>query len=174
MIRIRAPQDFGAAIIFLVVGLAGLYFGANLSGMKASGQLGSGTMPRILSWICLGFSALMLYRALRIDRPDAEIVPWRALASVTAAVIVFGFLIERVGYLPTAMATPMIAALGLAGMRWRELPWWPSCWVLAHTAVRHHPGAAAQNLVGGDLMDILSNLGLGLSTAFTPITLPCV
>lgn len=120
MIRIRAPQDFGAAIIFLVVGLAGLYFGANLSGMKASGQLGSGTMPRILSWICIGFSALMLYRALRIDGPHAETVPWRALAAVTAAVIVFGFLIERVGYLPTAMATPMIAALGLAGMRWRE------------------------------------------------------
>ncbi len=120
MIRIRAPQDFGAAVIFLVVGLAGLYFGANLPGIKASGQLGSGTMPRILSWICLGFSALMLYRALRFDGPHAEIVPWRALASVTAAVIVFGFLIERVGYLPTAMATPMIAALGLAGMRWRE------------------------------------------------------
>ncbi|ANY84077.1 hypothetical protein BB934_38115 (plasmid) [Microvirga ossetica] len=120
MIRIRAPQDLGAGIIFLGVGFAGLYLGANLSGIGASGQLGSGTMPRILSWICLGFGALMLFRALRIDGPPAAIVPWRALASVTFAVILFGFLIERVGYVPTAIATPLIAAFGLPGVRWKE------------------------------------------------------
>lgn len=120
MIRIRAPQDLGAAVIFLGVGLAGLYFGAHLSGVRSGGQLGSGTMPRILSWICLGFSALMLYRALRIDGPPAAIVPWRSLASVIAAVILFAFLIERVGYVPAAMAAPLMAALGLPGVRWRE------------------------------------------------------
>lgn len=120
MIRIRAPQDLGAALIFLLVGLGGLWFGAMLPGLQAGGQLGSGTMPRILSWICVGFSALMLVRAVRRDGPAMASVPWRALAVVSLAVILFGVLIERIGYLPTAILVPLAAGFALAGVRWRE------------------------------------------------------
>lgn len=120
MIRVRAPQDLGAALIFLLVGLAGLWFGGKLPGLQAGGQLGSGTMPRILSWICLGFSVLMLLRALRSDGPSVERLPWRALATVSLAVILFGVLIERIGYLPTAILVPLAAAFALPAARWRE------------------------------------------------------
>lgn len=120
MIRVRAPQDLGAAFIFLTIGLAGLALGAKLPGMRAGGQLGSGTMPSILSMLCLGFSALMLLRALKVDGPGLAAVPWRSLAVVTAAVVVFGVLVERVGYGPTAVITPLVASFALPKPRWRE------------------------------------------------------
>ncbi|MBX9907497.1 MAG: tripartite tricarboxylate transporter TctB family protein [Beijerinckiaceae bacterium] len=120
MIRIRSPQDFGAALIFLAVGAAGLWFGAGLPGMRAGGQLGSGTTPRILSVICLGFGGLMLLRALRVDGPAIERLPWRALITVTLAVVLFGLAIEHIGYVATAMLTPFVAALALPPVRWRE------------------------------------------------------
>jgi len=120
MIKIRAPQDLGAALIFTTIGVVGLYFGASLAGIKPDGQLGSGTMPRILCWICIGFGALMLWRALKFDGPAVASVPWRALSAVTAAVIAFGFLVEQAGYLLTAFATPLIATFALQGLRWKE------------------------------------------------------
>lgn len=120
MIRIRAPQNLGAAAIFLVVGLAGLYFGANLPGMKAGAQLGSGTMPRILSCIVLGFSGITFLRALSTDGPVIAHVPWQALGAVSIAVVLFGTLVEVLGYLPTAILTPLIATLALPEVRWRE------------------------------------------------------
>lgn len=120
MIRIRAPQNLGAALIFLVVGLAGLYFGAGLPGMTAGAQLGSGTMPRILSGIILCFSAIIFVRALSTDGPAVAHVPWRALAAVSCAVVLFGALIEIVGYFPVAVLTPLAATLALPRVRWRE------------------------------------------------------
>ncbi|PZN95579.1 MAG: hypothetical protein DCF30_18820 [Hyphomicrobiales bacterium] len=120
MVRIRAPQDLGAAVIFLLVGVAGLHFGAKLPGMQPGGQLGSGTMPHILSWICVGFSGLMLLRALRLEGPAIASIPWRALAGVTVAVALFGVLIERLGYLPTAIVTPLVAAFAIPEQRWKE------------------------------------------------------
>lgn len=120
MIKIRSPQDLGAALIFLTIGVAGLYLGTKLSGIKADGQLGSGTMPRILCWICIGFSALMLFRALRVNGPAIASVPWRAVGMVTLAVIAFAFLVEQIGYLGTAIVTPLLATLALPSIRWKE------------------------------------------------------
>jgi hypothetical protein len=120
MLRIRAPQDFGAALIFLLVGVAGLWFGSRLPGMGANGQLGSGTMPRILSWICIGYSVLMLFKALRYEGPPIAAVPWRAVVAVTVAVIAFGALIELIGFAPTAVIVPLVATLALRDIRWLE------------------------------------------------------
>ncbi len=120
MIRVRAPQDLGAAFIFLAVGVAGLAFGAKLPGMRAGGQLGSGTMPYILSLMCLGFSALMLLRSIQSEGPEIATVPWRSLFVVTLAVVAFGFLIERIGYGPTAIITPLLASFALSTRRWHE------------------------------------------------------
>lgn len=120
MIRIRGPQDLGAALIFLLVGIAGLTLGAGLPGMQSGGQLGSGTMPHILSWICIGFSGFMLFRAVSFDGPSMAAMPWRAVIMVSLAVVVFGLFIERLGYVPTAVLAPLVASLSLPEMRWKE------------------------------------------------------
>ena len=119
-LKIRAPQDFGAAVIFFAVGLAGLYFGAGLGGMLEGAQLGSGSMPRALCWICLGFGAFLTMRALVHDGPAIPPVPWRAVAIVTAAVVLFGLLIESAGYIVAAIAAPLAASFALPKSRWGE------------------------------------------------------
>lgn len=120
MIRVRAPQDLGAAAIFLVVGGVGLYFGRNLSGMRAGGQLGSGTVPIILSWICIGFAAVLSVRSFLVDGPRMDPVPWRATAAVGVSVMLFALSVEWLGYVVTAFATPLMAMLAIKDFRWRE------------------------------------------------------
>ena len=121
MPRIRAPQDLGAALIFLTVGLAGLVLGADLPGMRSGAQLGAGSMPRALSLLLLIFAAVMAVRAISVEGPGLASIPWRALSAVTAAVIVFGALVEALGYLPAAILTPFAAAAAVPSVRWREV-----------------------------------------------------
>jgi hypothetical protein len=119
-LKIRAPQDLGAAVVFFVIGLVGLYLGAKLGGMRAGAQLGSGSLPRALCWICLAFGVLMSIRAFVTDGPPIARVPWRAVTVVTAAVVIFGALIELVGYVPAAIAAPLVASFAVTNNRWRE------------------------------------------------------
>ena len=119
-LKIRAPQDLGAAAIFLVIGLVGLYFGAGLGGMRLGNQLGSGSMPRALCWISLGFGVVMLVRAFVIKGPPIAHIPWRAVVIVSAAVVLFGALIEFVGYVPAAILAPLLSSFALKDSRWRE------------------------------------------------------
>jgi hypothetical protein len=119
-LKIRAPQDLGAAVVFFAIGLVGLYLGAKLGGMRAGAQLGSGSLPRALCWICLAFGAFMLVRAFVTDGPPIARVPWRAVTVVTAAVVIFGVLVELVGYVPAAITAPLVASFALKDNRWRE------------------------------------------------------
>lgn len=118
--KIRAPQDLGAAVIFLAIGLVGLYLGANLGSMRAGSQLGSGSLPRALCWICVGFGVVMFLRSLSTDGPPIAYIPWRAVIVVTAAIVVFGATIELFGYIPAAVAAPLLASFALKDNRWRE------------------------------------------------------
>ena len=50
MVRVKSPQELGAAVVFLVIGLAGIYFGRELVFGTAS-RMGPGYFPTLLSWI---------------------------------------------------------------------------------------------------------------------------
>ena len=52
MLRVRSPQDLGAAIVFVTIGLAGLYLGKNLTFGTAS-QMGPGFFPTWLSFLII-------------------------------------------------------------------------------------------------------------------------
>ena len=48
MVRVKSPQDFGASIIFILIGVAGLYFGSELS-FGSAARMGPGYFPMIVS-----------------------------------------------------------------------------------------------------------------------------
>ncbi|HEY8360174.1 MAG TPA: tripartite tricarboxylate transporter TctB family protein [Ramlibacter sp.] len=120
MLTLKSPQDLGAAAVFSTVGIAGLYFGAELPGTHADGQLGSGTFPFVLSWICLGFGAISALRAFSFDGPAPLVLPPRPVLAIVASIIAFGLLVERLGYLPVAILTTFLATLAVRGFRWKE------------------------------------------------------
>ena len=44
MFRVKSPQDFGSAIVIMLIGLAGLYFGKDLT-YGTAGRMGPGYFP---------------------------------------------------------------------------------------------------------------------------------
>ena len=58
MLRIRSPQDLGAAVVFVAIGLAGAYFGRDLA-FGSAGRMGPGYFPAILSWAIVGVGIIV-------------------------------------------------------------------------------------------------------------------
>ena len=66
MFRVKSPQDLGAAIVFVAIGLAGAYFGRELS-FGTAGRMGPGYFPLILSLIIVGVGLVLGLTALTIS-----------------------------------------------------------------------------------------------------------
>ena len=109
MIRIRSPQDLGAAVVFVAIGLAGVYFGNNLS-FGTAGRMGPGYFPIILSWIIVGVGLALGLTALTIEGPRIEPIQLRPISVIIAAILVFGFLISTAGLAISAVLLTVLAA----------------------------------------------------------------
>jgi NADH:ubiquinone oxidoreductase subunit 2 (subunit N) len=109
VLRIRSPQDLGAAVVLVVIGLAGAYFGRDLA-FGTAGRMGPGYFPIILSWIIVAVGVILAVRALTIEGPRIEPVQLRPIVVIIAAILMFGFLISAVGLAISAVMLTILAA----------------------------------------------------------------
>jgi len=96
MVRIRSPQDFGAAVVFIAIGAAGFYFGWDLRTGSAA-RMGPGYFPMILSGLIVLLGLVIGGRALIFDGPRIERFQIRPLGLLVVAALIFGYLIEEIG-----------------------------------------------------------------------------
>ena len=120
MLRVKGPQDLGAGIIFAVIGLAGLYFGKDLTYGTAS-RMGPGYFPMWLSGIILGMGVILVCRALVIRGPRLEAIQIRPILFVVAAVVVFGYTIAHIGLALSLFFMTMIAVQSRSDTRQLEM-----------------------------------------------------
>jgi hypothetical protein len=108
MLRIKSPQDFGAAVVFIAIGLAGVYFGRDLQ-FGTAARMGPGYFPIIVSWVIVAIGVMVGFKALTIDGPGIEPVQFRPILVVVAAILAFGYLIDRIGMAITAVLLTILA-----------------------------------------------------------------
>lgn len=96
MLRVRSPQDFGAGVMFMLIGLAGLYFGRDLA-FGTSRSMGPGYFPIILSALIVLIGAIVALKALAADGPAIGALKVRPLVFVIASILIFALLIGRAG-----------------------------------------------------------------------------
>ena len=120
MLRVKGPQDMGAGIIFAVIGLAGLYFGKDLTYGSAS-RMGPGYFPMWLSGIILGMGVILVCRALVIKGPRMEPFQIRPIFFVLAGVVVFGYTIAHIGLALSLFFMTMIAVQSRSDTRQLEM-----------------------------------------------------
>ncbi len=109
MFRVKSPQDLGAAVVFVAIGLAGAYFGKDLS-FGTAGRMGPGYFPIILSWIIVAVGLVLGVTAVTVEGPRIEPVQLRPIAVIIAAILAFGFLIGAAGLAIAAVLLTVLAA----------------------------------------------------------------
>ena len=129
MVRIKSPQDAGAAVVFMVIGLAGAYLGSDLA-FGTSARMGPGYFPIILSWTIFAIGVIVGLKALTVEGPAIEPVQLRPMLVIIAAIVAFGYLVERLGLAITAALLTV-----LAGYARRDVSLWETLLLAAGLAV---------------------------------------
>jgi Tripartite tricarboxylate transporter TctB family len=109
MLRVKSPQDLGAGLAFLLIGAAGIYFGKDLAFGTAS-RMGPGYFPVLLSGLIIVLGLIVGAKGLMVEGPPIEPVQLRPILFITAAILIFGYLIESVGLALTAILLTLFAA----------------------------------------------------------------
>jgi putative tricarboxylic transport membrane protein len=117
--RIKGEQDFATGLMFVAVGAAALWVGADYA-MGTAQRPGTGVLPRILAWCLIGTGLLLGVKSTFVDGPRLAGWAWRPAIMITVATIAFALLVERAGLIITMAVSMTLAALGTPETRWRE------------------------------------------------------
>lgn len=112
-------QDFATGLLFVVVGLAAYWIGADYPTGTAQ-RPGTGVLPHILAWCLIGTGALLWVKAAFTDSPRLTAWAWRPAIMITLATVAFALLVDRLGMVVTMIVSMTLAALGTPETRWRE------------------------------------------------------
>jgi hypothetical protein len=119
MLRIKSPRDVGAAATFILIGVAGLWFGRQYD-LGTASQMGPGYMPMLLSIGLILFGMVVGLRALAMQGPAFERIRWRSALLILAAILAFALLIETAGLLVATFAVVILAACASGETSWKE------------------------------------------------------
>ena len=109
MVRIRSSQDFGAALVFIVIGTAGLYFGKDLA-FGSAAQMGPGYFPSVLSGLILLLGLGLALKSLSLEGPPVERAQLRPIGFIVGGILLFGVLINVIGLALTAVLLTVVVA----------------------------------------------------------------
>jgi hypothetical protein len=109
VVRVRSPQDLGAGVVFVLIGVAGIYFGTDLT-FGTAGRMGPGFFPILLSGLIILVGIIVGFKGLTIEGPPIEAFQFRPILFITAAILLFGYLIDAIGLALTAIILTLVAA----------------------------------------------------------------
>jgi hypothetical protein len=117
---LRSSKDFLAGLLFLAIGTAAIVVAREYPFGTAM-RMGSGYFPTVLGGILVLFGLFLAARGVR-SRESAPILwGWRPLACIVVAMLLFGFLLPRLGLVPALVAMFFTAAAGGREFRFLEV-----------------------------------------------------
>ena len=95
-------------MVFVAVGLAGLWVGRNLN-VGSAAEMGEGYFPLLMCKILIGLGALICVIGLSSPGGALERIRWRPLVLVSAAVLVFAAVLELLGVVAAIISSVIVA-----------------------------------------------------------------
>ena len=123
---LRTSKDFLAGLLFLAIGTGAIVVARDYPFGTAM-RMGSGYFPTVLGGILVLFGTFLMARGTRLLERSSLAWGWWPLACIVASMVLFGFLMPRLGLVPALVALFFVSALGGREFRFKE--------VLALTAV---------------------------------------
>jgi len=109
MIKVKSPRDFGAGLLFIIIGLGGFWFGRNLN-IGVASRMGPGYFPMMLSGLIAAIGLLTIAKSFTLEGPELEKPQLRPLFFIVLSMLAFGYLIERIGLALSVAVMIIIAA----------------------------------------------------------------
>lgn len=119
-VKLQDNKDFLAGLLMVVVGGVAFYMALDYPFGSAL-RMGPGYFPRMLAGIMMAFGVYIAIRGLRSGEQVGGIWGWRALALITAAFWVFGWLMDRIGMIPSLVVLFFVSAFAGHEFKWKEV-----------------------------------------------------
>lgn len=117
---LASNRDFLAGLMFIAIGAGGFYVALSYPFGNVQ-QMGPGFFPRVLGAILVAFGVVTMVRGLRSGEPVEGGWGWFPLAMLTASLVGFGWLMERVGMVPSLVALVVASAYAGREFKWGEV-----------------------------------------------------
>ena len=118
--KIRNQRDFGAGIMYMVIGLF-FTIVATQYPMGTAAKMGPGYFPFFLGIIMTLLGLFVLIRSLSA-KAAIESIPkfnWRIIAQITGSVVLYGLLLPRMGFLVAVVVLVLVSASASKEFTWK-------------------------------------------------------
>lgn len=113
-------KDFLAGLLMIIIGAIAFYMALDYPFGSAL-RMGPGYFPRVLAGMFITFGIVVGLRGLRIKEKVEGIWGWKALALITAAFVAYGWLMDRIGMIPSLVVLFFVSALAGHEFRLKEV-----------------------------------------------------
>ena len=119
--RIKSPRDFWAGLMFIGFGLfAAIWAYANYQ-MGTAVRMGPAYFPSVLGGLLAVLGAAIFVESLAVEGPPVPPISLRPLILISAACVVYGYVMKPLGLVIATAFLVFISAFGGHEFKWREV-----------------------------------------------------
>jgi hypothetical protein len=116
----RSNRDFFAGLMYIITGAVAMWMARDYPFGSAL-RMGPGYFPTVLSGIMIVFGIYVVALGIRNNEKIAGNWSIRALIVLPLATVVFGWLMEEVGFIPAMLALIPLSAAAGKDFNWLEI-----------------------------------------------------
>ena len=120
-LRIKAPKDFWAGLMFVGVGLFFMIWAITHYQMGTAVRMGPAYFPTVLGGLLAVLGVMTLIEAFAMDGPPVPPMMMRPLVLISVACVVYGYIMKPAGLVVATAALVYISALGGHEFKWKEV-----------------------------------------------------
>lgn len=115
---IRSTKDFWTGLIYLFFGISAILIARDYS-LGTGGKMGPAYFPTILGGLLVVIGAIAVIRSFVVPGAPIGAFAFKGLILVTAAVLVFGFVVRGAGLVVALPLLVIVTAVASSRFRWR-------------------------------------------------------
>ena len=119
--KIKAPRDFWAGLMFIAFGLFFLIVAQMNYQMGTAVRMGPGYFPTVLGGMLAVLGAVVLFGSLAMEGPPVGKFHFRPLLFILASSLAFAYLLKPLGLIFASAALIFISAFGGHEFKWKEV-----------------------------------------------------
>ena len=113
-------RDFLAGLLFILIGALAVVVARDYP-MGSAMRMGPGYFPTILGGILFLFGVYVMVRGIRSGAKVEGKWGWKPLVLITLSIVLFGFLMDRLGMIPALVVMLFVSALAGPEFRFKEV-----------------------------------------------------
>jgi len=119
-LKIRNQRDFGAGIMYMVIGLFFTIIATQYQ-MGTAAKMGPGYFPFYLGILMTLLGLLVLVKSFSATAAIEKIPKfnWRIIAQITGSVVLYGLLLPRLGFLVAVVTLVLVSASASKEFTWK-------------------------------------------------------